>query len=51
MRFQQAVNNVQLFTCPERCGVEIRATNQPADRVARLRELVTDHSQHPAARS
>lgn len=51
IRFQQAANNVQLFTCPERCGVEIRTTNQPDERVARLRELAADHSQHPAARS
>ncbi|MFD4528406.1 hypothetical protein ACFWP7_31710 [Streptomyces sp. NPDC058470] len=51
LRFQQAANDVQLFTCPEGCGVEIRTTNQPSDSVARLRELATDHSQHPAARS
>ncbi|MFI9176131.1 hypothetical protein [Streptomyces lincolnensis] len=51
IRVQQAANNVQLFTCPEQCGVEIRATNQPDERIARLRELAADHSQHPAARS
>ncbi|MEV7980841.1 hypothetical protein ACFY6U_50545 [Streptomyces sp. NPDC013157] len=47
-RFEQATHS-ELFVCPEPgCGVEIRATNQPDERVARLKELATDHSQHPA---
>ncbi|MGA5363952.1 hypothetical protein [Streptomyces purpurascens] len=50
-RFQQATHT-QLFTCPEPgCSVEIRSTNHPSERVARLRDLATDHTNHPSARS
>lgn len=50
-RFRQAMRT-QLFTCPEPgCSVEIRATNQPDECIARLRELATDHAGHPATRS
>ncbi|MFJ4200139.1 hypothetical protein ACIP2Y_10980 [Streptomyces sviceus] len=46
IQFQKAAAT-QLFTCPEPgCSVQIRATNQPDDRLARLRELATDHTHH-----